>query len=266
MADSFGASFVPGTDQQTPGVKLPTGQQPIQMLNLRLPKVVGAQAIAPQNLLDSRGPGGGNADLASAVVRSVLAAMGHQLPEPSAPAANLSGMGAASAVPMGSSSQGLPSIFSQTTQGAGPAMPTPPPMSSAPPIAASPTAGPVPPPMPSVSPPTFVETPSTPSPFQPPPLESAPSVPSQPTPAPTFRPDAPPPSAPASFGPPSAVANPGPSAPPPPDYQGLINEAWNRVGGSDWNSYKGLASTDPFVAQFAQAFGPNADWNALRPR
>jgi len=49
----------------------------------------------------------------------------------------------------------------------------------------------------------------------------------------------------------------------PPDQRGLIDEATRRVGAaSDWNSFKG--SSDPLVQQFINAFGLNADWNALR--
>jgi len=80
MATSFGASFLPGADQQTPGITVPTAQQAIQFLSLHLPKVVGAQAPAPSALLNAPG-GAASPDLASAVVRSVLRALGHDVPD-----------------------------------------------------------------------------------------------------------------------------------------------------------------------------------------
>lgn len=56
---AFGVSFVPGGDASGNQTKPPTEplQQAIQMLSLRLPKVVGAQGLAPGPLLQS--PGGG---------------------------------------------------------------------------------------------------------------------------------------------------------------------------------------------------------------
>jgi hypothetical protein len=58
---AFGVSFLPGGDQANGQQNKPPAeplQQAIQMLSLRLPKVVGAQGIAPGPLLQSRGDPG----------------------------------------------------------------------------------------------------------------------------------------------------------------------------------------------------------------
>lgn len=108
MADNpLGASFLPGADQglnqgTVPGGLSPQAQQAIQFLSLRLPRVVGAQAVSPQALLQPQvGQANTNHDLASAVVRSVLAALGHPVPlgGPSAAGDVLGGAGSALPAP-----------------------------------------------------------------------------------------------------------------------------------------------------------------------
>lgn len=72
----MGVSFQPGASaigQSKPQGGTQTGggvQEAIKVLSLRLPRVVGAQAIAPQGLLNSPGSGGSRVD---SVVNQVLA-------------------------------------------------------------------------------------------------------------------------------------------------------------------------------------------------
>lgn len=80
MANDFGLSFVP-TDQGTqqpgrpgglPGGGVPPIQQAIQMLSLRLPHVLGAQAVAPGPLLTSAGGGGMNVGAGGGSLEAIL--------------------------------------------------------------------------------------------------------------------------------------------------------------------------------------------------
>lgn len=98
-----GVSFQPGLqdDQQQNGSR-PSGsnqgiQEAIKVLSLRLPKVVGAQSVAPNALLRSQGSGG-NPQIDS-IVDSVLAKYFPQASQ---------GMGQAPAMPMGQPSQMAP--------------------------------------------------------------------------------------------------------------------------------------------------------------
>ena len=69
----FGYSFMPGQNgdqaqqRQQPGWAGP--QSAIQMLSLRLPRVLGAQALAPGALLNSQGAGGLPDPLLQAILR-----------------------------------------------------------------------------------------------------------------------------------------------------------------------------------------------------
>jgi len=84
-----GVSFQPGQSgsmdaQNKPKSSANTGvQEAIKVLSLRLPKVVGARAMAPQALLESPGSGGGRVD---SVVSQVMGRMFPTgAPAPSAP-------------------------------------------------------------------------------------------------------------------------------------------------------------------------------------
>jgi len=84
-----GVSFQPGQSgamgtQDKPKSSANTGvQEAIKVLSLRLPKVVGARAMAPQALLESPGSGGGRVD---SVVSQVMGRMFPTgAPAPSAP-------------------------------------------------------------------------------------------------------------------------------------------------------------------------------------
>jgi hypothetical protein len=93
MAFDFGLSFQPGADQgngtnqnepQGPG---PTPvQSAVKLLSLRLPSVVGAQAISPQALLQSPGSaglGGGQMtpDAFLALLKKLMGQSGAQVPQ-----------------------------------------------------------------------------------------------------------------------------------------------------------------------------------------
>lgn len=100
---SFGVSFVPG-GQGDPGKSMPEGQaggapplqQAIQLLSLRLPRVVGANGLAPGPLLNAPGGMGGTGNpLLEALLR--LAGMsGGSLPQQGTPMAAPQSFGGAS--------------------------------------------------------------------------------------------------------------------------------------------------------------------------
>lgn len=77
----IGASFQPGLDERErmqgqPGARPNAGggvQEAIKVLSLRLPKVVGAQAVSPQALLSSQGSRGNRS--VDSIVESVLQQM-----------------------------------------------------------------------------------------------------------------------------------------------------------------------------------------------
>lgn len=71
MADEFGATFAPFPDPSGRNANINPVQQAIQLLSLRIPRVVGAAAPAPAALLNSPGSGG-RPDVHSAVLQSVL--------------------------------------------------------------------------------------------------------------------------------------------------------------------------------------------------
>ena len=79
MANSFGISFVPGAqrDQIEQQGGQPSGLSPaqsaVQMLSLRLPRVAGAQALAPGALLAS--PGAAGQQMGSAMSNPLLQAL-----------------------------------------------------------------------------------------------------------------------------------------------------------------------------------------------
>ena len=94
---AIGVSFVPsqppaaGTDARTVNTANPAVQQAIQTLSLRLPRVVGSQALAPSALLHGAGSAGlSGSGSVDAIVQSVLKRMlpqaGSQTTQP-APAA-----------------------------------------------------------------------------------------------------------------------------------------------------------------------------------
>lgn len=86
-----GVNFQPGSlQQEQERRRSQTGtaqgvQEAIKVLSLRLPKVVGAQAVAPQALLQS--PGSGGNSRVDSIVQSVMAKFfpGQGSPAPSAP-------------------------------------------------------------------------------------------------------------------------------------------------------------------------------------
>jgi hypothetical protein len=120
MADQFGLSFVP--DGQTDPTKKKVGeggvtptQQAIQLLSLRLPRVVGGSPIAPAPLLQS--PGGAGRPSPESVAQQVMSRVlptGATSPDASAPNVQ---QPAQSATPMQQPSGGYsdnPSPFSQS--------------------------------------------------------------------------------------------------------------------------------------------------------
>jgi len=202
MADSLGASFLPGEDKQTPNIALPRAQQAIQFLSFQIPKTVGASAIAPANLLNPSTVGGGaNADLAGAVVRSVLAAMGHTLPEATPPPSpgiqtpppEMPTPSAPSPVPSPPTipPPAAPEPPTQRSTNTGiPAAPSPPPSPIAPPAPFAPRTPEAPiAPTPFVAPPPQIipgEPPGSPRQPEPPVAPTdEPRVPDEPTPIPT---------------------------------------------------------------------------------
>jgi hypothetical protein len=127
-------------------------QEAIRVLSLRLPKVVGSGAVAPSQLLQSRGSGSN--PTADSVVQQVLQRMFPQAAPPSA-----------------------------SQQPAAPMMPTPPsapsmPFSAPPPVSPfTPPPPPSPPPSGGIDggglPPASIAEPAPPVPFTPPPQEAA---------------------------------------------------------------------------------------------
>ena len=87
MADPFGVSFLPGGDAQ---YKRPQGtsaplQEAIKVLSLRVPRVVGANPLAPLALLTGQGGGG----MPSGIVETLLRAL--TPPESAPPVAAIPG-------------------------------------------------------------------------------------------------------------------------------------------------------------------------------
>ena len=131
----IGVNFQPGADQdqqqQNGGAPKSQGvQEAIKVLSLRLPKVVGAQAVAPHALLGAQG-GMGRPGIDS-IVESVLAkffpqaaqGQGPQMPAPMVPPGSAQGypQGAGNAQPQGyqqaqrqaPAQQTAPNFWSQT--------------------------------------------------------------------------------------------------------------------------------------------------------
>ena len=88
----IGVNFQPGAANGEQASPKPQGQQGVQeaikVLSLRLPKVVGAQAGAPQALLQGTGSGGSRVD---SVVNQVMSRIMPQGQPSQPPMANLSG-------------------------------------------------------------------------------------------------------------------------------------------------------------------------------
>ena len=209
--NSLGVTFLPGGDQQTGGIVLPNrAQEAIQFLSMRIPKAASAQAFAPQELLPGSQPLRGETDhrLAGAVVRSILAGMGHTLPGtdttpapgmPAPPPLASSALGSTSlptpdAAPMPSPSEAAAQSLAPAagTPTAPASQPAPPPSASeaSPPGVSAATPPPLPPPVAQSTPPPMPASPvmQPRTPFVPPPPEW-PWTPSAPTvPAPVFHP------------------------------------------------------------------------------
>ena len=244
MANSFGLSFDPSAavsqGPQGGAGPRPSGspiQQAIQYLSLRMPRVTGAQAPVDPRLLagSPQALRQGPSPRANAVVESVLRSIlgpEHAMTSPQIPP-DVSGpiTGAPSGLPSGGGG------FGGGFPGAPQPMPQPP------------TA----PPTPSFTFPTHEQSPPSGGPELVP--SRPPEQPGRPAGGP---PELVPPIGGGGGGGPEQTRSPRPD---------LIAEAVRRVGAtSDWNSYKPLSASDPFVQMFSDAFGAGSDWNALRPR
>jgi hypothetical protein len=110
MPNNYGLSFQPGTDQgngQGNGQQDPNAspiQSAVKLLSLRLPSVVGAQAISPQALLQSPGSaglGGGNMtpEAMLALLKKLMQQSGGQMPPQAQQQPSFSSPGSAAGSP-----------------------------------------------------------------------------------------------------------------------------------------------------------------------
>lgn len=112
MADPIGISFLPSTQNQAVGPQ--QGQMEgdlasaFKILSLRLPRVLGAQSIAPSSLLNGQGSGGmmGGFNPYSAVFDALLKAAGLSGGSAGAPGMVAGGMPSAPAPRVGADSSG----------------------------------------------------------------------------------------------------------------------------------------------------------------
>lgn len=156
MADDFGATFAPFSDPSGKNASVAPVQKAIQLLSLRVPRMVGAAAPVPASLLT--GPGGtGRPDVHSAVLQSVLKTiMGQGMPMADAePPASPVAAPPLDAPPVDTSA---PPIDPSAVEHEAPPLPTPP--VTVPPTVAPPRIAPNPIPSP---PPDFKVEPPSPS-------------------------------------------------------------------------------------------------------
>lgn len=124
MGDTFGATFAPFPDPSGQNKSVSPIQQAVQLLSLRVPRVVGAAAPASAALLNSPGSSG-SPDVHSAVLQTILKTiMGSGTPMSSA-APPLSPMGPVPAA-MSPTGPSVPATPFAAPRDAAPAPPLPP--------------------------------------------------------------------------------------------------------------------------------------------